>query len=179
MASNSKAKKFKLTYHMKVAKNTVNEPNELRHKSTQYVSSHLGQVNVSTSFLSTTEVQAIPPDPQTDLPCLDNPFIDKYSGEDAVYVQYLEDNAPEPPPRKNAAEDNPMATWLLERDRFIEELLTLEGRGPDACDACCICKTQQMAIESLFECVDCTGRLLQCQACIVNSHQGLPCHRIQ
>ncbi|KAG6825587.1 hypothetical protein H0H92_003169, partial [Tricholoma furcatifolium] len=149
MASKAKAKKFKLTYHTKIAKTSVNDSNELRHKSTQYVSSHPGQVNVSTSFLSTTEAQAAPAVFPTDLPSLDDPFGDELPGEDAAYIQHLDDHSPELGPRKNTAGDNPMATWLLERDRFIEELLTLEGRGPNARNNCSTCE-----IQAVYFCVN-------------------------
>ncbi|KAG6810168.1 hypothetical protein H0H92_013032 [Tricholoma furcatifolium] len=136
----SKAKKFKLTFHKQVAKEIAGDPTELRHKSTQYVSAHPGQVRVSTSFLSTTEKvsEQIPNQSNfTDLSYVD-PVGDD-GGIDPAYVQHLEEMDPDHAPTKTTAGENPMGTWLLERDRFIEELISLEGRGAYTCHRCAIC----------------------------------------
>ncbi|KAG6871760.1 hypothetical protein C0995_000360 [Termitomyces sp. Mi166 len=62
--------------------------------------------------------------------------IENEKGHDPAYfayLQHLEEVSIEPVPhQKHCSADDPMAQWLPKRNRFIKELLTLEGRGHNA-----------------------------------------------
>ncbi|KAG6905142.1 hypothetical protein DXG01_004559 [Tephrocybe rancida] len=180
-------KKFKLTFHTSISQASASqEPQELRHKSTQYTS-HQGQVQASTSYLSTkaeTPQNVATPDLDTHYD-LEAEILQEDEGLDPAYVEHLIQISTEPTNRrKRTAGDDPLKLWLPERDRYLEELLTLEGRGHDALDMCPTCpRTRQIPFrlpnDAKYECLDCFGRSLQCGDCLVRAHQAHPFHRIR
>ncbi|KAG6884960.1 hypothetical protein C0992_005568, partial [Termitomyces sp. T32_za158] len=165
MARGNGNKKFKLKYYQNLAKTVASESTELRHKSTQYSSSQLGQNQ-------TLEPEIMPPSASVE--------SDDYNdGEDPAYLSHLDEVSIEPVGRKRTPGDDPMKSWLPECDVFLEEILTLEGRGPIVFDHCPMCHEKIMLDTRLFECFDCCGRLLLCTQCIVSTHQSNPFHRIR
>ncbi|KAG6809300.1 hypothetical protein H0H92_000769 [Tricholoma furcatifolium] len=171
-------KKAKLTFYPRLARSVASEPAELRHKSTRY-SGNQQSLRVSSSYVSS---KAAP---------IEESFPDAFDGQleeimeknedeeglDPAYLEHLADISVDPKPRKRTAGDDPMKHWLPERDQFLEELLTLEGRGHQVLQHCPDCQTE--IIGQAFECLDCYGRLLLCKDCLVKSHQGTPFHRIR
>ncbi|KAG1853790.1 hypothetical protein C8R48DRAFT_610437 [Suillus tomentosus] len=75
-------------------------------------------------------------------------------------------------------QDNPLLTWMNERDFFLAELLWHDGRGDrdhdsDLCPGCSTSTPHQ------HRCQDCLDAQLYCCACIVKDHACLPTHTIQ
>ncbi|KAF8871980.1 hypothetical protein BD779DRAFT_1453348 [Infundibulicybe gibba] len=64
---------------------------------------------------------------------------------------------------------------MLESEVFLEEMITLEGRGWDPPKCCCDC----LSGPADHECLDCLGRHLRCAECIVEKHRENPLHRIK
>lgn len=60
-------------------------------------------------------------------------------------------------------------------DTFLAELLSLDGRSEWATPSCAACMTGV----GEYECLECFGRQLLCQACMVERHKTLYLHRIQ
>ncbi|KIM37573.1 hypothetical protein M413DRAFT_56267, partial [Hebeloma cylindrosporum] len=62
-----------------------------------------------------------------------------------------------------------------EADLFLEELISLDGRGCWPSEMCIHC----MIVPGVFQCRDCSGREMVCGGCIVDTHKRLYLHRIQ
>lgn len=75
--------------------------------------------------------------------------------------------------------DFPLCTWIPEIDRYVSELLRLEGRGnfTQGQAACKNCIKNDM--QSFYRCIDCHDIWLLCQDCLVKMHAGNPLHRVQ
>ncbi|KAF8870162.1 hypothetical protein BD779DRAFT_1455954, partial [Infundibulicybe gibba] len=71
--------------------------------------------------------------------------------------------------------DEPLAMWMLESEVFLEEMITLEGRGWDPPKCCCNC----LSGPADHKCLDCLGRHLRCTECTVEKHRENPLHRIK
>ncbi|KAG6809667.1 hypothetical protein H0H92_015232, partial [Tricholoma furcatifolium] len=173
------SKKPKLTFYPRLAKSVASEPAELRHKSTRYSGNQDG-LRVSSSYVSSKVAatdESFPDVFNSQLEEMTATCKDDEEGLDPAYLMHLDDISIDPKPRKRTAGDDPMKHWLPERDRFLEELLTLEGRGHQIMEHCPECQTE--IIGRAFECLDCNGRLLLCTDCLVKSHQGNPFHRIR
>ncbi|KAJ7720502.1 hypothetical protein B0H14DRAFT_3098545 [Mycena olivaceomarginata] len=72
-----------------------------------------------------------------------------------------------------------MAQWAGGyRDRFLDELLRLEGRGAyrhqTRCGNCDV-----VAAEAPYRCKDCFSDALFCKACLVRMHKDNPLHRVE
>jgi hypothetical protein len=75
--------------------------------------------------------------------------------------------------------DHPMAQWVTGcRERFLDEMLRLEGRGDQQhqmkCGNCPVDTT-----EARYRCKDCFSDALFCQACLVVLHMDNPLHRVE
>ncbi|KAJ7330528.1 hypothetical protein DFH08DRAFT_708944, partial [Mycena albidolilacea] len=75
--------------------------------------------------------------------------------------------------------DHPMAQWVTGcRERFLDEMLRLEGRGDQRyqtkCGNCPVDTT-----EARYRCKDCFSDVLFCQACLVALHMDNPLHRVE
>ncbi|KAJ7059133.1 hypothetical protein C8F01DRAFT_1370735 [Mycena amicta] len=77
--------------------------------------------------------------------------------------------------REMRESDDPLRQWVSEhRDRFLSELLRLEGRGDHRYSNCSNCGVRS----ATFRCRDCfSGGSLQCSECLLKTHQHLPFHR--
>ncbi|KAH7918389.1 hypothetical protein BV22DRAFT_1024674 [Leucogyrophana mollusca] len=74
------------------------------------------------------------------------------------------------------SQDNPLLLWLPERQKFLEELIRLEGRGVQGIDELCSsCKNAS----SRYRCEDCFGVDMHCIDCVVQKHAHSPLHRIE
>ncbi|KAG6825919.1 hypothetical protein H0H92_001861 [Tricholoma furcatifolium] len=139
------SKKAKLTFYPRLAKSVASEPAELRHKSTRY-SGNQQSLRVSSSYVSSKVApidEAFPElfDSQLE-EIMETHKSDDDEGLDPAYLEHLEEISTDPKPRKRTAGDDPMKHWLPERDRFLEELLTLEGRGHQVLEHCPECQTK-------------------------------------
>ncbi|KAJ6474080.1 hypothetical protein DFH09DRAFT_1343354 [Mycena vulgaris] len=99
----------------------------------------------------------------------------------------------EPPPRvvpQNRAvrtrakqylsSDTPLAQWVPLRDKYLAELLRLEGRGCVADDVCQACPNRENAmLDPAHRCVDCLFPELVCASCCLRHHQDRPLDRIE
>lgn len=76
-------------------------------------------------------------------------------------------------------QENPFQTWANEhRDKYLDEMLRLEGRGGAAFHSkCAVCSV----IDPRHRCVEqgCFGADMYCQTCIVEKHAVLPTHWIE
>jgi hypothetical protein len=70
--------------------------------------------------------------------------------------------------------DIPLASWVLHRDKYLDELMRLEGRGRYE-HLCAGCNTPFPN----FRCKDCIHGALWCQACLVKRHSQSPLHVIE
>jgi hypothetical protein len=68
----------------------------------------------------------------------------------------------------------PLASWVLHRDEYLDELMCLEGRGRYE-RSCAGCNTPFPN----FRCKDCTHGALWCQVCLVKRHAQSPLHVIE
>ncbi|KAF8062351.1 hypothetical protein FPV67DRAFT_1563697 [Lyophyllum atratum] len=166
--STKRRKSYKFTVHKTASQHSA-KTEELRHKSTCF-STVKGQVRVSTSFLSTRSkiTQDTTSLVDTDQPQAPSDSHNYNEDEllDPAYIEHLDEIsiAPERVPRKRTA-----ATYL-------EEFITLEGRGHNASDICPTCPEKR---EAVYECLDCFCRQLQCKDCTVTEHLANPLHRIR
>ncbi|KAG2123716.1 hypothetical protein BD769DRAFT_1628906 [Suillus cothurnatus] len=71
-----------------------------------------------------------------------------------------------------------MALWLDEREKYLLELIRLEGRGDYASRETCQGHSECTS-EPAYRCRDCFGTELYCQACIINRHRENPLHKIE
>lgn len=67
--------------------------------------------------------------------------------------------------------------WLTYCDAYLDELLALEGNPSAASDGSC--PTANCTKDAEYRCQTCTGRLLLCGKCIVDTHSCNPFHSIQ
>ncbi|KAF8888811.1 hypothetical protein BD779DRAFT_1611227 [Infundibulicybe gibba] len=105
-------------------------------------------------------------DPSTELPgdFMDTAYID---------TQWTNGDF-DKPKRARTAGDNPLLLWIPEIDRYLGELLRLEGRGSRQLNGKCPdCRVARQA----YRCDDCTDTRLFCKGCIVQRHSALPFHR--
>jgi hypothetical protein len=74
--------------------------------------------------------------------------------------------------------DNPMGQWLRNRrERFLDELLRLEGRGDHRYQT--KCSTCPEVASMVYRCEDCFTDALFCQQCVVTAHRDNPLHRVE
>ena len=75
-------------------------------------------------------------------------------------------------------QDEPHKLWVPERDRFLKEIIRLEGRGDagwfQTCHGLPGCQN-----EPVVRCRDCEGLQLYCQACVVSLHRTMPLHHVK
>ena len=71
-------------------------------------------------------------------------------------------------------QDVPLKTWLEYRDDYLDECMSLEGRGVfySSCAGC------QLSMPR-YRCKDCTLGPLWCQVCLVKRHGELPLHLVE
>ncbi|KAK7030161.1 CxC2 domain-containing protein [Favolaschia claudopus] len=99
-----------------------------------------------------------------------------FAGEDSFA---FDEGHPVDAPRRNERDsDNPMAQWHKRRDRFLDELLRLEGRGVFRHQTKCV-NCERPAVEAIYRCKDCFTDALSCKLCMVSSHNENPFHRIE
>ncbi|KAF8153587.1 hypothetical protein K438DRAFT_1622801, partial [Mycena galopus ATCC 62051] len=72
----------------------------------------------------------------------------------------------------------PMAQWVPRRQRFLDELLRLEGRGDHRHQSKCA-NCDVAAAAAVWRCKDCFTDALFCQACLVRLHRDNPLHRVE
>jgi hypothetical protein len=72
-------------------------------------------------------------------------------------------------------QDDPLRLWLRERDKFLAELLRLEGRAGFSEDICRQCLQRPPVVR----CKDCCGGEMLCEPCMVSFHVQNPLHRIE
>ncbi|KAG0695048.1 hypothetical protein DFH29DRAFT_985048 [Suillus ampliporus] len=71
-----------------------------------------------------------------------------------------------------------MAHWVNEREKYLMELIRLEGCGDYAtCEACH--GHHECTFEPEYRCKDCFGTELYCKDCMVERHRDNPLHRIE
>ncbi|EMD32328.1 hypothetical protein CERSUDRAFT_68683 [Gelatoporia subvermispora B] len=94
---------------------------------------------------------------------------------DSKYIHRLADLGGDPNlPRRPRPGDHPLQGWLRNIDRWLAELLRLEGRGDHTKDVCPRCNLHPAE----FRCQDCTDLSLHCRLCTVELHDQMPLHRI-
>lgn len=81
-------------------------------------------------------------------------------------------------PITGLSQDNPLQTWRLHVQEFLEELLRYDGRGDwvQSTDRCPSCNLMRPTV---IRCEDCYGRLVVCEECAKVSHMAHPFHRIK
>ncbi|KAH9846598.1 hypothetical protein C2E23DRAFT_872278 [Lenzites betulinus] len=77
------------------------------------------------------------------------------------------------------ASDEPMKAWIPKRDKYLHEMLRLDGRGGYARERCASCPDDQAAGAAVIRCRDCIPGPLCCEACMVRRHAHTPYHRVQ
>ncbi|KAJ7878541.1 hypothetical protein B0H14DRAFT_3083030 [Mycena olivaceomarginata] len=71
-----------------------------------------------------------------------------------------------------------MGQWLRNRrERFLDELLRLEGRGDHRWQT--KCSTCPEVVGMVYRCRDCFTDALFCQPCVVTAHKDNPLHRVE
>ncbi|KAJ7885134.1 hypothetical protein B0H14DRAFT_3082330 [Mycena olivaceomarginata] len=71
-----------------------------------------------------------------------------------------------------------MGQWLRNRrERFLDELLRLEGRGDHRWQT--KCSTCPEVVGMVYRCRDCFTDALFCQPCVVTTHKDNPLHRVE
>ncbi|KAK6966872.1 hypothetical protein R3P38DRAFT_3414023 [Favolaschia claudopus] len=72
-----------------------------------------------------------------------------------------------------------MAQWLQNRrERYLDELLRLEGRG-DHCSQTKCAGCTASASDAVFRCRDCFTEAPFCKSCVVTEHTDNPLHRVE
>ncbi|KAF7792136.1 hypothetical protein EIP86_003166 [Pleurotus ostreatoroseus] len=69
-----------------------------------------------------------------------------------------------------------LSEWVDQRDRFLDELLRLEGLR-DVKTVCAGCQVDVSA--AAVRCKDCSGGQLFCASCCVSAHERLPFHVVE
>ncbi|KAF8144857.1 hypothetical protein K438DRAFT_1992419 [Mycena galopus ATCC 62051] len=100
-----------------------------------------------------------------------------FAGEDSF--AFDEGHPVDPQPRKGRESDHPMAQWVAHRrERFLDELLRLEGRHDHRLQTKCA-NCPRKAAEAVYRCKDCFTDALFCKACLVSIHRDNPLHRVE
>ncbi|THV01339.1 hypothetical protein K435DRAFT_853897 [Dendrothele bispora CBS 962.96] len=84
--------------------------------------------------------------------------------------------------KKLFASDRPMRTFVHHRDKYLEVLMCLKGRGdqtPEVVQSCPTCPPDRVPILPTLRCLDCFHSSLVCQDCCIASHRANPLHHIQ
>lgn len=68
--------------------------------------------------------------------------------------------------------------WSRQTDKFVDELLRLEGPRGYSLTACPTCPPTRVQIPR-YRCNDCIGGDITCADCCVVRHQNLPYHRVK
>lgn len=68
--------------------------------------------------------------------------------------------------------------WIPHRQKYLDELLRIEGLGEEAQPPRCPCCPPESASEGKYKCEDCFGGALLCEKCTVEKHKFLPLHRL-
>ncbi|KAF8874974.1 hypothetical protein BD779DRAFT_1613491 [Infundibulicybe gibba] len=92
---------------------------------------------------------------------------------DPTYVDCIQ----EKPKRVRTSGDNPLLVWIPEIDKYLSELLRLEGRDPQVLKELCDCGTPLAT--PIYRCDDCMDIRMFCKDCTVQRHWGLPFHYIK
>jgi hypothetical protein len=71
------------------------------------------------------------------------------------------------------SQDEPLLTWLHDRDKYLAELIMMEGRGDALRQERCI---QCLDNPAEFRCFDCFGQELFCRSCMISNHTRTPFH---
>lgn len=66
-------------------------------------------------------------------------------------------------------------SWVTERDKFLAEMIMLEGRGHAICQDLCV---QCHIYKAEYRCLDCLRGDLYCKACVLSNHKCHPFHFI-
>ncbi|KAJ7748905.1 hypothetical protein B0H16DRAFT_1847881 [Mycena metata] len=82
-------------------------------------------------------------------------------------------------PRKARKSDYPLTQWADERrERFLEELVRLEGRSEYRYQTKCAgCPAN--VTDAIYRCKDCFTDALFCKGCLVTIHKDNPLHRVE
>ncbi|KAI0055071.1 hypothetical protein BV25DRAFT_1816158 [Artomyces pyxidatus] len=82
---------------------------------------------------------------------------------------------------RERVQDYPLATWREYRNEYLRECLRLEGRGNDLTNTICPdCRSETPeGVKPTVRCVDCYGRDMVCEPCVVRRHQRTPLHRVE
>jgi hypothetical protein len=75
----------------------------------------------------------------------------------------------------NFLQDNPLLTWTGYRERYLDAILCLEGRGSGTSKGCATCGKP----DPIYRCRDCHLHRLMCQECILDRHSSEPLHVIE
>lgn len=71
-------------------------------------------------------------------------------------------------------QDVPLKTWITYRPEYLDEIMSLEGRGRFG-SLCPQCRTPS----PIYRCNDCMCGALWCEQCLVDNHSQMPLHNIQ
>ncbi|KAF9462998.1 hypothetical protein BDZ94DRAFT_1259836 [Collybia nuda] len=137
-----------------------------------------GNLGQSTSYhtVETTHGRAEPPDPNyspfdsTISEITETPDI---STLDPAYLQHLEETVVGP--RQPRASDNPLRSWIPDRDTFVAEDVRWDGRGGYTDNVCPECKQHP----AQYQCEECEGGRLLCRMCTLDSHRLNSLHRLK
>ncbi|KAF8870221.1 hypothetical protein BD779DRAFT_1614195 [Infundibulicybe gibba] len=169
-------------YHRPTNPRTGGTTRTGRYKHTMYSSLGDGRVKASASYIRVKPKKVA----SAEVPVFEEPHV-QWREEpalvneadprlfDPAYVEHLAEMSLEPTKRARTNADEPLAMWMLESEVFLEEMITLEGRGWDPPKCCCDC----LSGPADHECLDCLGRHLRCAECIVEKHRENPLHRIK
>ena len=70
--------------------------------------------------------------------------------------------------------DAPLTTWVKYRDEYLDECMTLEGRGPFF-KYCSGCRAELPS----YRCKDCMVGPLWCKECLLQRHDQSPLHNVE
>ncbi|KAF8867794.1 hypothetical protein BD779DRAFT_1685311 [Infundibulicybe gibba] len=179
----ARAAKFKFLYPKNSSVSA--KPSAKRHRHTLYSEAGNGRVTVATSFISSHQSttasegdksnEVVPPETAKDSPAqwenegICDPLLDP------AYIDHVAEISLEPTKRERTAGDEPLIAWIPHCERFLEEFISLEGRGWAPPSTCLDC----LSGPADHECLDCYGRGFRCATCIVSKHQESPLHRVR
>ncbi|RDX41714.1 hypothetical protein OH76DRAFT_1459063 [Lentinus brumalis] len=78
-------------------------------------------------------------------------------------------------PRTRTAGDRPLLVWRVYVQKYLDELMRLEGRGDFSNLMCPGCDVNRMG----YRCDDCDDSALYCNVCTKARHLPLPLHRVK
>jgi hypothetical protein len=142
-----------------------NATSRIRHTT---FSASAGKVSTRTNFVNVPNVFAptIPP------------LIRTTASNDQDDLMFSVGDVHDPIPihDKIDARDELFSSWMSERNRYLAEMVMMEGRG-DAIyqEHCPQCGTNQAD----YRCLDCFGEDLYCSSCLVSAHRHIPFHVIE